>query len=320
MINNGNCSKRVECDVMCHVFIPSYHRPNNIKTVKYLSNIGWDMNKVTVFVDSETDDIDDYRATAVDYGFNVHVFDMDEARRRYDYVHRASVSRRSAGQARNMFQDYARSIDIDFYLVMDDDTEHFVTFMQRHKIRDNDIVRRSFCAIERLMRKRKIGVMAFSQTGDYIGGYQPKLFLRKVMNTTFYLLPYIYRGERGVQDDDTSMFTGIINEGLFTGSANHGIVLQQVQSATQEGGLTDLYNECKLLNKALVTVIQFPSAIVAEYQELNGGRLHHRIQYKYLGPVIIKGTKDHDNIAWDKWKEDYPFTNENKIKTSADIN
>lgn len=298
---------------MCRIFIPSYHRPSNIKTAWYMKKIGWDMGRITVFVDNEADDISEYEKTAAEMGFNLHVFDMEEARRRYDYVHRASKSRRSAGQARNMFQDYALKNGIDFYCVMDDDTNYFATFMQRRTVKEYDLVRRSFVAMEELMRKRRIGVMAFSQTGDFIGGYKKQLFTRKVMNTTFYLLPYIYRGERGVQDDDTSLFSGIINEGLFTGTMNHGIVLHQERSATQAGGLTDLYNECKLLNKALVTVIQFPSAIRAEYQEKNGGRIHHRINYRYLGPVIIKGSRDRDNISWDKWEEDYPFTNENKI-------
>ena len=298
---------------MCHIFIPSYHRPKNLRTVKYFRKIGWDMRYITVFIDDETDDISEYEETASEYGFNLHVFDMEEARRKYDYVHRASQSRRSAGQARNMFQDYATEKDIDFYVVIDDDTKMFTSYMQRHKLKDRDIIRRSFLAVEDLMRKRKIGVMGLPQQGDFLGGYKQALFIRKVMNTTFYLLPYVYRGERGVQDDDTSLFTGIINEGLFTGTIQHSLVLQQMQSAMQKGGLTDLYNECKLLNKALVTVMQFPSAIFAEKQERNGNRVHHRIRYKHLGPVIIKGTKEQDNIAWDKWPEDYPFTNENKL-------
>lgn len=298
---------------MCYIFIPSYHRPRNIKTAKYFKQVGWDMSKITVFLDSEADDVEEYRDEARILGFNVHVFDMAEARRRYDYVHRASVSRRSAGQARNMFQDYAKSIGVDFYVVMDDDTQYFGTFMTRRVCKNKDIIKHCFAEMEALMRKRKIGVMGYSQTGDFIGGYNPYLFLRKVMNTTFYLLPYIYRGERGVQDDDTSLFTGIINEGLFTGTANHGVVLKQTISAVQAGGLTDLYNECKLLNKALVTVIQYPSAIIAEHQPLNGGRLHHKINYKYLGPAIIKGKQGHDNIAWDTYPEDAPFTNENKV-------
>lgn len=300
-------------DKYCYVFIPSYHRPTKVHTAKYFKKIGWDMSKIVVFVDSETDDIEDYRDAAEKVGFKIHVFDMEEARRRYDYVHRASVSRRSAGQARNMFQDYARDRGIDFYLVMDDDTIGLLSFSHRRMIRDYSLIPRVFMAVEEMMRRRKIGVFGLSQTGDFIGGYKKTLYLRKVMNTTFYLLPYIYRGERGVQDDDTSMFAGIHNEGLFTGTLVHGVVLQQKLSATQSGGLTDLYNECKLLNKALVCVIQYPSAVIAEYQPKNGGRLHHKINYKYLAPRIIKGDPRADNIAWDKFPEDYPFTLENKL-------
>ena len=141
---------------------------------------------------------------------------------------------------------------------------------------------------EHFMRRRHIGVFAWLQTGDFIGGENTYLYRPKVMNTTFYLLPYIYRGERGVQDDDTSQFVGILNRGLFTGSYGCGCVLEQMPSATQKGGLTDLYNECKLLNKALVTPIQYPSAIKATMQKKNGARLHHLISYRYLMPKILK--------------------------------
>ena len=98
------------------IFIPSYHRPDNIKTVNYFLRIGWPADKLHVFIDDATDDIDKYRETAEHDGFQLHVFDMKEARRRYDYVHRVSESRRSAGQARNMFQDFARENGITFYM------------------------------------------------------------------------------------------------------------------------------------------------------------------------------------------------------------
>lgn len=297
---------------MINIFIPSYHRPTNVKTAKYFVRMGYDPKKIHVFVDSETDDISEYEIEMNNIGVQLHVFDMEEARKRYDYVHRASVSRRSAGQARNMFQDFAKANNIDFYMVMDDDTNNmqnrpFCLYLGMAKI---DLINTIFLMIESFMRKHKIGLFGLSQTGD-IYGVSNKIFRKKVMNTTFYLLPYVYRGERGVQDDDTSLFTGIMNEGLFTGSMHSGLILQQTASAVQAGGLTDLYNECKLLNKSLVTPIQFPSAIHAEKQVMNGNRLHHRIKNKYLFPRIIKSDK-RDNIAWDTYPEDYPFTNEPK--------
>lgn len=297
---------------MLDVFIPSYHRPTNIKTVKYLSKIGYDMKKVHVFVDDEADDIDEYRETANRYGFALEVFDMKEARKRYDYVHRASVSRRSAGQARNMFFDYAKEKGIVRYVVMDDDTN---CFQYRVKgiykaVATPTQVLLTFELVARFCEKHHIGLFGLSQTGDFYSNEVFEVLRKKVMNTTFYDTRFIYRGERGVQDDDTSQFVGVHNEGLFTGSIADGCCLQQTVSATAKGGLTDLYEECKLYNKAMVTPIQFPTAIRAERQVMNGNRLHHKINYRYLTPKLLKGKRN--NIAWDTYPEDYPFTNEPK--------
>jgi len=298
------------------IFICSYHRPHNVKTMKYLCGLGYPSDKIHVFVDSATDDIAEYEEEVVGrYKCNLHVFDMDEARARYDYVHRASESRRSAGQARNMFMDWATANGIDFYMVCDDDTSSFQIrpFGKYYKQANiNDIVD-TFLAVRDMMKKRKVGLFGLSQTGDiYSNEHDTHLFRRKVMNTTFVLLPYVYRGERGIQDDDTSLFTGVMNEGLFTGSLYSGLVLLQTLSATQSGGLTDLYNECKLLNKAMVTPLQFPSAIFAERQIMNGARIHHHVRYDNLFPKIIKGSPGHNNIEWDTYAEDIPFTNEPK--------
>lgn len=271
------------------------------------------MSRIHVFIDSEADDKEQYEKTCAEFGCQLHVFDMDDARNRYDYVHRASPSMRSAGQARNTFQDFAQKNGIDFYCVQDDDTMYMDMRYGAHRKANGEEVLLVFKRMEEFMRKRHIGVMALPQNGDLMAGqdmFNSYIYKRKVMNCTFYLLPYIYRGERGVQDDDTSMFCGIHNAGLFTGTGVFGMTLQQCQSAVQAGGLTDLYHECKLLNKSLVCPIQFPSAIHAQKQVMNGNRVHHRIQYRYLSPCILKGTPDRDNIAWDKWPEDIPFTQE----------
>ena len=292
------------------IFIPSYKRADNLKTVKYFVGIGWSAKKIHVFIDSEADDYEEYKEYSERVGFNLHVFDMKEARERYDYVHRPSVSRRSAGQARNMFYDKAKDLEIDFYMVQDDDTQNYQvkkhgSYVRMATINDVEVV---FLGVKDFMLKRRIGLFGVSQTGDFIGGKNDKLLRNKVMNTTFVLTRYIYRGERGVQDNDTSQFVGIMNNGLFTGSLGDGLVLQQTASVTSKGGLTELYKECQLLNKALVCPIQFPSAIHAEKQKKNGARLHHHIKTRYLYPKLIKG--DRDNIAWDTYKEDYPFSNE----------
>ena len=281
---------------MIDILIPSYHRPENIKTAKYFIKKGYDPKKIHIFIDDEADDRLEYKEETRKLGCNLIVFSMDEARERFDYVHRASKSRRSAGQARNMFYDFAKELNLDFYLVMDDDTTGF-------EIRPFGVYNR-----KNFMKKHKIGVFGLSQTGDMFARTNTKLLRNKVMNTTFIDTRFIYRGERGVQDNDTSQFVGIMNEGYFTGSLASGLVLKQTTSAKASGGLTELYNECKLLNKSLIIPIQFPSLCYAEKQKKNGGRLHHKITNKNLSPKLIKGKRS--NIAWDSYPEDVPFTNE----------
>lgn len=295
---------------MIDILIPSYHRADNIKTAKYFKRLGYDMNNIHVIIDNEADDYADYLESTKSLGCNLYVIDINEARKKYDFVHRPSKSRRAAGMSRNMFYEYAESKGIDFYIVIDDDcTGYQIRPFQRYvrKAELEDFITISD-GIKNLMEDYHIGCFGVSQTGDMFERYSTKMLRFKVMNTTFYNIKYIYWGERGVQDNDTSQFVSILNEGYFTGSLQSGIVLQQVASATQKGGLTDLYNECKLLNKALVTPIQFPSCITAEKQQRNGGRLHHKINYRYLMPKILK-TNWRDNIEWDTYIEDKKFTN-----------
>ena len=298
------------------IFIPSYHRPDNLKTANFLLKIGYPKEKIYVVIDSEADDADQYREYCEKKGINLRVFDMEEARARYDYIHRPSTSRRSAGQARNMFYDIAEKEGIDFYCVQDDDTTGFETrpFGKYGRIATANEICETFVAVKEWMQRRKIGCWGLSQTGEMFKKYDSRLWRKKVMNCTFYDTRFIYRGERGVQDDDTSQFCAMYNEGYFTGSMASGLVLKQTASATSPGGLTDLYNECKLLNKALVVPITYPSAVFAERQVKNGGRLHHHIVYRNLGPCLLKNPGGRDNIAWDTYPEDVKFTNEPRRK------
>lgn len=297
---------------MIDILIPSYHRPKQVKTATYFIKLGYDPKKIHVCIDDATDDIDEYKKECEIMGCQLHIFPYLESCERFDYVHRASKMRRSAGQMRNQFFDIVKKLNIDFYLVIDDDTTQYqvrpYAIYQRPAVLSDILM--VFEGIKELMIKRNIGLFGLSQTGDMFAVPYTHVLRNKVMNTTFYYTKHIYRGERAVQDNDTSQFVGVMNEGLFTGSLASGIVLGQTASVSQKGGLTELYKENKLLNKSLVIPIQFPSLCHAERQMQNGGRLHHKIKSKYLMPRLMKGKRD--NIAWNTYPEDKIFTNEPK--------
>ena len=175
---------------MIDIFIPSYHRPNNLKTVKYFTKIGWEPKNIHVFIDNEADDYAEYKMSCDKFGVNLYIFDMEEARNRFDYVHRPSVSRRSAGQARNMFYEFAKDMGINFYMVQDDDTQGYqIKVMGKYvRMATFEDIFNVFEYIKDFMFKRRIGLFGLSQTGDILGGVSDKLLRNKVMNTTFVLL------------------------------------------------------------------------------------------------------------------------------------
>lgn len=301
---------------MIDIFIPSYHRPKQIRTAKYFKRMGYDMQFVHIFCDDMAGDLEQYEQSCEELGCKLHLFSLEEARHRYDFVHRANESRRTAGLCRNMFFDWAKANGVEFYVVIDDDSLYYGLYgygKYQRVAKDYTEFLLVFKRVKEFMNKRHIGCFGLTQTRDIIGGSTNKLLRWRVMNTTFVDTRFMYRGERGVLDTDTSQFVNMYNEGLFTGSLGCGMVLKQHISAVQKGGLTDLYHECKLLAKSLVCPIQFPSAIYAEYQVKNGGRLHHHIESRYLIPKLIKGKRD--NIAWDTYPEDVPFTLEPTNRT-----
>lgn len=294
---------------MIDIFIPCYERAENIKTLYYFIKIGWDKSKIHILIDNEQKQRQEYIEACGKYSVWYHVFNYKEAYKEYDFVYNVSEEARTAGMARNQISKIARKLNIDVYVVIDDDTRGYQlrAFNEYVKsIETGEEIRFVFDYIAEFMKAKKIGVFALCQTGDMFEKRISKLLRRKVMNTTFYLTKYYDGGERDLLDNDTSMFCEIHNQGLFTGSYASGLVLCQTASATQKGGMTELYKEQKLLKKALCVPIQHPSAVHSEKQVMNGGRLHHRINYRYIAPMIVRGERD--NISWESYPEDEPFS------------
>lgn len=307
---------KVGNETLPQFFIISYHRPQQMKTLTWLRRINYPMKNVHVVIDDEGGDEEQYRKTCADYGCELHVFEMKEARRRFDFIHRKSKGRRAAGLARNAIYDIAFSLGIRRWVITDDDTSRYSVKYPAMKERacSEDEFKSVLMMVFDMMDRKHIGFFGLPQSGDFIGGVKcAKWFIWKVMNTTFVDARYVYKPERGVQDNDTSAFVGIMNEGYFTASLGYGVSLHQTASATQAGGLTDNYRENKLLNKSLICPIQFPSAIYANYQRKNGGRLHHTIEHKYLMPCVLKVAKEErSNLAWDAYPEDVVFRNDRR--------
>lgn len=182
------------------ILVPSYHRSDNLKTLRYFCGIGWEPKKIHILIDDEAGDEDKYREVCESYGCRLEVLNIAEQRRRFDYVHREPKSRRAAGMMRNAFCEYAEREGIDFYLVMDDDTSGFEVKLngryQRYEVK-KPLIDYVLGEVRDLMQKKGIGAFALPQTGDFIGGESKRFYMPKMMNCVCYLTGYIRRGERG---------------------------------------------------------------------------------------------------------------------------
>ena len=100
---------------MIDIFIPSYHRPSNVKTAKYFIKNGYNPNKIHVVLDDAADDIEEYKTEMDKLKCKIHIFNMQSSIDNYDYVHKAYEHRRSTGQCINMIYDIAKSLNLNFF-------------------------------------------------------------------------------------------------------------------------------------------------------------------------------------------------------------
>ena len=107
------------------IYIPSYKRARRNKTLKYFLDAGVPPSGITVVVDDETPDLDEYRQEADETGTHLIVFSIAEARAEYDFVTLPNVARRTAGMARNQIWKRVKENGGGIYVVLDDDTSGF---------------------------------------------------------------------------------------------------------------------------------------------------------------------------------------------------
>lgn len=127
--------------------------------------------------------------------------------------------------------------------------------------------------------------IAFSQGGDHIGGFSGIKLKRKCMNSFF------------CSTDRYFQFVGSINEDVNTyttlGSRGHvfftftNIQLDQKDTQSNKGGMTDQYALSGTYVKSFHTVMMQPSSVKISMMNSNNPRLHHSINWKSTTPMII---------------------------------
>ena len=270
-------------------FILTHGRPNNVITYETLKKTGY-TGKIYIIIDNEDKTSKDYYDR---FGDKVIMFDKKEIAKTFDEADNFD-DRRAIVYARNACFNIAKDLGIKYFIQLDDD---YTTFRFAANDKGEYITQQTaitnldgiFTAMLNFYKNTNIHSIAMAQGGDFIGGENSRVFkeklTRKCMNS------FICSTDRPFQ------FVGRINEDVnnYTHKGGLGYLfftiasvrLEQKQTQSNSGGMTDIYLDNGTYIKSFYSVIFNPSSVTISLMGNKNNRLHHRVNWNLTTPVIL---------------------------------
>jgi len=269
------------------VFILTYGRPDNVKTVQALRRSNY-TGEIYIIIDNEDERAEEYFAM---YG-DKYVIQFDKkAEALITDVADTQDDRRAVVYARNASQRIAKELGYDYILQFDDDYSIFYYKSESNGKLHTKLITNFDGLVDAFVKflvASDADTVAFSQGGDFIGGINQnwrKQLMRKAMNGFF------FRTNRPVE------FFGKINEDVnaYVVHGSRGRLfftvartqLQQAQTQQVKGGLTDIYLHLGTYVKSFYSVMMAPSCVKVKPMGITDRRLHHFIKWDNAVPKIL---------------------------------
>lgn len=270
------------------VFILTHGRPDKVVTYKTLQKCGY-TGPVYFIVDNEDASVEKYRAN---FGADrVIVFDKKAMADSVDEGNNFD-ERRTITHARNACFDIAERLGFTYFIQLDDDYTDF-----RYKLVETNnslfIVKdidRMLNALIAFYVASGATSIAMAQNGDFIGGFDNGMGIyrfakRKCMNS--FLCSTLRRFQFvGAMNEDVNTYTAQGSAGSLFMTIPF-IALNQRQTQSQSGGITDMYLKYGTYCKAFTTVMMQPSSVRVSMMNSNNPRIHHVIDWGTTVPVIV---------------------------------
>lgn len=274
------------------VFILTHGRASSVITDKTLRKCGY-TGKIIYIIDNEDAKADKYYEK---YGLeNVVMFDKKAIAKTFDEADNFK-DRRAIVYARNACFQIARDMGYKYFIELDDDyCEFSFTYGRNFVFRQRSIKQldRVFEAMLRFYESIPALTIAMSQRGDFVGGKNNDIIRgqklkRKAMNS------FICSVDRPFQ------FVGRINEDVntYTLFGSRGelflqipfVSLNQKQTQSNKGGMTDIYLNQGTYIKSFYTVMMVPSSVKIGMlgKDCSSRRIHHSIIWNNTVPKIIR--------------------------------
>tara|TARA_R100000655_G_scaffold55893_1_gene94012 strand:+ start:1094 stop:1948 length:855 start_codon:yes stop_codon:yes gene_type:complete len=271
-------------------FILTYGRAEKVITYETLRKYNY-TGKVYFVCSDDDKQVHKYKEL---YGDNVVVFSKDDYKDKFDIGDNFNDDR-VVVYARNAVFDIAKKLGCKYFLVLDDDytdfrytrddNQQYVTKLRRIKNLD-----KMFTHLLEYYKKTDAKTLCIAQGGDFIGGEGSNVFkkklTRKAMN--FFICsverPFKFIG-RINEDVNTYVRLGTTGDIFLTIC---DLRLQQLDTQSNTGGLTEFYLDGGTYVKSFYTVLFSPSCTLINLMGNKYKRLHHRIKWNNATPVILE--------------------------------
>lgn len=274
--------------------ILSHGRAQNVRTYEKLRKHGY-RGDIYIVIDDEDNQADQYRAK---YPNKVIQFSKEKYEGSFDKGDNFK-KRNSVIYARNAIWDIARELQLESFVMLDDDYTEF-------KYRFDEKARAAYLqvaslggvfarAVRALVAAPNLSCIALAQGGDYIGGAAKLKTIgakRKIMNVFVCLTdrPFAFVGR---MNDDVNTYVAQQRSGSAVFYTTFQVSVDQVETQQADGGLTEMYKEHGTYVKSFYTVMYAPSCAKVRYYDGGGRsirRIHHQIDWNACAPKIIRET------------------------------
>lgn len=276
------------------VFILTHGRPDRVHTFETIKASGY-TGDVYIVIDSDDKSRDAYISR---FGERVLVFSKSEIAKTFDEGDNFN-DRRAIIYARNVCHELAVKLGHKYYMQLDDDYTSFVYRFDHLGNYKSAMVKATFdkiinAMIEFLDSSPLITSVAMSQGGDHIGGGKGKKSIkpmRKAMNTFLCSTdkPFKFFGRI---NEDVNTYTCAQRRGDVLFFTHTGIQVNQLQTQSNAGGMTELYLDSGTYVKSFYSVMYAPSCVKVGVifdakKGSNGARIHHNVSWKHTTPMLI---------------------------------
>lgn len=274
------------------VFILTHGRPDRIDTLKTLRESGYS-GKIYLVIDDQDKTSQDYIEL---YGTdNVIIFNKSQYIKETDYMDNFSTFN-VVVFARNAVFDIAENLNVEYFLVLDDDYKFFEyrfdtqqNWSKFKKIKNLDDVFSSI--LKFYISAESVTSIALAQGGDFIGGSESSFaqavkLTRKCMNSFFCSTKRRFKFLGRINEDVNAYVLYAATGSVFF--TTNLVSLTQRQTQSNAGGLTDAYLHHGTYVKSFYSVICNPSSVKVSSMGDKHKRIHHKIKWENTTPMIMR--------------------------------